>query len=149
MKSFINTLTGVLIMFCAAYAHADTPATLEGATVVDAKKAKELMDADKSMAIIDTRVKVEYSEEHLPNAVSVVYGEKSAKDASFDATKDSFDIAKLPANKDQAMLIYCNGPECWKSYKGSKAAVKAGYKKVYWFRTGIPEWKKAGYPTAK
>jgi rhodanese-related sulfurtransferase len=65
----------------------------------------------------------------------------------FDASQDSIDLSKLPADKKTAILIYCNGPECWKSYKASTAAIKAGYKTVYWYRLGIPEWKAKGYPT--
>ncbi len=130
-------------------AKADTPPNLEGTTVVDAKKAKELMEADKAMMVIDTRVKVEFAEEHLPNAKSIVYAEKSAKEVSFDASKDSFDVTQLPTDKGTALLLYCNGPECWKSFKASKAAIKAGYKKIYWFRTGMPDWKKNSFATAK
>jgi rhodanese-related sulfurtransferase len=44
------------------------------------------------------------------------------------------------------MIFYCNGAECWKSYKSSVVAVKAGYKNVYWLRDGIPEWKAKGLP---
>jgi rhodanese-related sulfurtransferase len=45
------------------------------------------------------------------------------------------------------VIFACNGPECWKSYKSASAAIAAGYKKVYWFRGGFPEWSLAGYPT--
>lgn len=73
------------------------------------------------------------------------YKEKSAKAADFDASQDSFDVSKLPSDKNAPLVIYCNSGECWKSYKASVAALKAGYKKVYWFRGGFPEWKAKGY----
>lgn len=56
---------------------------------------------------------------------------------------DSFDISKLPANKAAALVFACNGAECWKSYKASHAAPKAGHSKVFWFRGGLPEWRTA------
>jgi rhodanese-related sulfurtransferase len=113
--------------------------------VVDAVKAKSLIDS--GVMVIDSRVANEYAESHIKGAISVPYKEKSAKAVDFDASQDSFDLSKLPADKNTAMVIYCNGAECWKSYKASTAAVKAGYKTVYWLRLGIPEWKAKGYPT--
>lgn len=122
----------------------ETPGSLKGAEVVDAAKAKSLMDGGAKM--IDTRVANEYAEAHIKGAANVPYKEKSAKTADFDASQDSFDTSKLPADKNAAIITQCNGPECWKSYKGAVAAIKAGHKKVYWFRGGFPEWKAKGLP---
>lgn len=140
-------MTGILAAFLLAgnAAFADTPDNLKGATVVDAAKAKSL--SDSGVVVIDSRVANEYVESRIKGAISIPYKEKSAKSVDFDASQDSFDLSKLPANKDAGILIYCNGAECWKSYKASTAAIKAGYKTVYWFRLGIPEWKARGYPT--
>lgn len=135
----------VTFLFMGSMAFADTPDSLSGAIPVDAARTKFL--AESGVLVIDARVANEYAESHIRGAINVPYKEKSAKSADFDASQDSFDLSKLPASKDTAMVIYCNGPECWKSYKASKAAVKAGYKTVYWFRLGIPEWKAKGYPT--
>jgi len=122
----------------------ETPTSLKGAELVDATKAKSLMDS--GVKIIDTRVAIEFAEAHIKGAINVPYKEKSAKAIDFDASQDSFDVAKLPADKNAAIIMQCNGPECWKSYKASVAAMKAGYKKIYWFRGGFPEWKAKGYP---
>ncbi len=123
----------------------ETPPSLSGATVVTADKVKALVDA--GAVVVDTRVAAEYAEAHVKGARSVPYKEKSAKSAGFNAADDHFDLAKLPSDKAAPVVFYCNGPECWKSYKASVAAVKAGYAKVQWFRTGMPEWKAKGYPT--
>ena len=122
----------------------ETPTSLKGTELVDATKAKSLMDS--GVKIIDTRVAIEFAEAHIKGAINVPYKEKSAKAIDFDASQDSFDVAKLPADKNAAIIMQCNGPECWKSYKASVAAMKAGYKKIYWFRGGFPEWKAKGYP---
>ncbi len=122
----------------------ETPAFLDGTTVVTAEKAKELHD--KGVPMVDSRVANEYAEAHIKGAINVPYKEKSAKAVDFDAGQDSFDLSKLPADKNAPVLVYCNSGECWKSYKAGKAMVKAGYKKVYWFRGGFPEWKAKGYP---
>lgn len=145
---FRNTFilfAAVTVLLFGNTAFADTPDSLKGAILVDAVKAKSL--SDSGVMVIDSRVANEYAESHIKGAVSVPYKEKSAKSVDFDASQDSFDLSKLPANKNTAIIIYCNGAECWKSYKASAAAIKAGYKTVYWLRLGIPEWKAKGYPT--
>lgn len=141
---FITSILAAFLLLGNA-AFADTPDNLKGATLVDAAKAKSL--SDSGVTVIDSRVANEYVESRIKGAISVPYKEKSAKSADFDASQDSFDLSKLPANKDTGILTYCNGAECWKSYKAATAAIKAGYKTVYWFRLGIPEWKAKGYPT--
>lgn len=140
-----RTLVGIAALLLAGAAcAADTPATLDGATVVDAAKARSLMEGGARM--IDTRVANEFADAHIKGAVSVPYKEKSAKAADFDASQDSFDLAKASADKNAVIVTSCNGPECWKSYKAAKMLVKAGYKQVNWFRGGFPEWKAKGYP---
>ena len=124
---------------------AETPATLAGTKVVGAAEAKKLIDGGATA--IDTRVAAEYAEKTVKGAKSVPYKEKSAKEVGFDASQDQFDLSKLPADKAAPMVLFCNAGECWKSYKGSTAAVKAGYTKIYWFRGGLPEWVAAGLPT--
>lgn len=122
----------------------DTPPTLSGAKAVNAD------DVAKAQAggavVIDTRVAAEYADGHIKGAINVPYREKSAKAADFDASVDEFNIAKLPGDKAAAIVIYCNGPECWKSYKGSTAAIKAGYTNVLWYREGFPDWKSKNKP---
>ena len=93
---------------------------------------------------VDTRTDVEFKVGHVPGAVLVPYHEKSAKEADFDAAHDKFEIAKLGEDRNAELVFACNGPECWKSFKAAHAALKAGYRKVYWFRGGFPEWRNSG-----
>lgn len=143
VKSFLVIIGTAATLLSGAVNAADTPASLSGAAVVDAAKAKSLMDGGAAM--IDARAANEYAEAHIKGAQNIPYKEKSAKAADFDATQDSFDVSKLPADKNAGVIFQCNGAECWKSYKASAAAAKAGHKKVYWFRGGFPEWKAKGY----
>lgn len=121
-----------------------TPASLQGVTVVD----NDWVKANQGkMKIFDVRKKAEYVEAHIPGAVSVPYDEKSEKAANFDSKKDNLDLSKFPADKNEPIILYCNGPRCWKSYKASVLLVKAGHKKIYWYRNdGFPGWKSKGYP---
>ncbi len=123
----------------------DTPATLAGTKLV---AAEDIVKAVAGGAVlIDTRVASEYAEGHLKGAINVPYREKSAKAVNFDAGQDQFDLTKLPADKGTAMVMYCNGPECWKSFKASTAAIKGGYTNVQWYRSGFPDWKSKGLPS--
>lgn len=145
VKNIFLSFTTAAVLLLGNAAFADTPDGLKGATLVDAAKAKSLIDGGAKA--IDARVANEYAEAHIKGAMSVPYKEKSTKAADFDASQDSFDLSKLPADKNAAMVFYCNGAECWKGYKAAAASVKAGYKTVYWFRLGMPAWKAAGFPT--
>lgn len=122
-----------------------TPRQLPGATLVTAAEVEALLK--QGATLYDTRNGEEYAERHIAGARHVPYGEKSHKEVGFDAKADHFDLSKLVQDKNAPVIFACNGPECWKSYKSASAAIAAGYKKVYWFRGGFPEWSLAGYPT--
>jgi ABC-type phosphate/phosphonate transport system substrate-binding protein/rhodanese-related sulfurtransferase len=122
-----------------------TPRTLPGATVVTAPEVADLLK--KGGTLYDTRSAEEYNTRHIQGAKLLPYGEKSRKEVGFDDKADTFDVTKLPADKNAPVVFACNGAECWKSYKASLVAVKAGHKQVYWFRGGFPEWNLAGLPT--
>ena len=84
----------------------------------------------------------------MPGSVLVPYFEKSAKDPGYDPAQDQFELQRLGGNKSQALIFACNGAECWKSFKASRAAIQAGYTRVYWFRAGFPAWRGSGRKVA-
>ena len=121
-----------------------TPKALPGATVVDLEAMKALVS--HGAVLVDTRIESEYKDKHIPGALWLPYGEKSLKDVAFDPHADNFPgLARL--DRDRNIVFQCNGPECWKSYKASRTALAAGYRHVYWFRGGMPEWELAGERT--
>jgi rhodanese-related sulfurtransferase len=124
-----------------------TPRALAGATLVDAPGVSQLLQAG-GVQLIDTRNSEEFKAGHLPGAKLVPYIEKSAKDPDFNAKEDQFDLSQLPTDKTSLLVFSCNGPECWKSFKASHAAIKAGYTRVHWFRDGFPGWRDAGMQVA-
>lgn len=123
-----------------------TPLSLAGTTVVDSAEVEKLMQ--RGVRYFDTRVGTEYTEGHIPGAISLPYGEKSLKETDFDSKQDQFDVSKLGADKNAELIIGCGGGECWKSYKSSLLAVRAGYKKIYWARGGFVDWKATGRKVA-
>lgn len=127
-----------------ALAVEETPLNIPGGAMVNAEQAKALHD--KGAVFVDSRVAAEYAEKHIKGAISVVYKETHKKVGKLDP-KDSVDMSKLPSDKNKVLVFYCNGSPCWRGYKGADAAIKAGYKKVNWFRDGLPAWESKGYPT--
>jgi len=124
---------------------ADTPDTLAGVKIVSAEEALKM--AGRGVPLIDTRVATEYADKTIKGAKSVPYREKSAKEVRFDRSKDEFDLARLPSDKNAPLVFFCNSGECWKSYKASVVARDAGYKQIHWLRGGMPEWVAKGLPT--
>ena len=124
-----------------------TPTSLPGAKVISAAEAKLL--AANGMAVYDVRVPEEFDTAHLPGAISVPYKEASAKEVGFDPADDQFALNKLPKDKNTPFMMYCDGTICWKSYKSALMAIQGGWKNVYWFRGGFPEWKDAGLPVVE
>lgn len=123
---------------------AETPASIDGIKTVTAQEAAELQKG--GAVIIDPRRKLEYKEEHIKGSISVVYKGDSENKVGFDHSGDKFKIEKKVADKSTAVIPYCNGVKCWKSYKAAVKAKALGYTNVYWMRGGIPEWKAAGLP---
>lgn len=138
-----------LMLFAAPPAMAqqaiDTPATPPpGVKIVDAKQVQELQA--KGATIVDTRKASEYGEGSIKGAISVPYDpEKSAKAADFDPKQDKFDLSKFP-DKNAHIVVFCNSGTCWKSYKSAVVLAQNGYKNVYWYRNGYPDWKARKFP---
>lgn len=120
-----------------------TPEVLPGATIVAAEQVKKMMA--EGVPLFDVRPESHFREAHIPGAKHVAYQLNSPKETEYDDSVDKFDLAKLPTDKNAPMIFQCNGAECWYSYKAARYMVKRGFKRVYWFRTGIPAWKGAGY----
>ena len=122
----------------------NTPESYQGITVVDAEWVKA---NHGKVQVFDARKKGEYVERHIPGAVSAYYNEKSEKTLDFDESQDKWDMSVYPRDKNAPVVVYCNGPACWKSFKTAVRLVKAGYTNVHWLRDGFPGWTDKGYPT--
>ncbi|MGI4849958.1 MAG: rhodanese-like domain-containing protein, partial [Janthinobacterium lividum] len=120
-----------------------TPPAIAGVTLVDASEVARLI---ASGAIpVDTRTPKEFAAAHIAGAINLPYIERSLKEKDFNADVDDFSaLARAPAGK--ALIFFCNGPECWKSYKASRLASGKGYKSLYWYRKGMPDWRDKAMP---
>ncbi len=140
------TAFGFIAATGAAYAQvAETPtAAPAGVKIVNAKEVQDLQA--KGAILADTRKASEYGEGSIKGAISVPYDpEKSAKAAVFDESMDKFDMTKF-ADKNANLVMFCNSGTCFKSYKAAVVLAKNGYKNVFWYRDGVPDWKARKLP---
>ena len=124
-----------------------TPTSLPGARIIAAAEARDLMA--KGVAIYDVRDNETHKMGYIPGSILVPYDEASAKEVDFDHVDDKFALDRLPKDKNTPLIMFCDGTVCWKSYKSTVMAIRAGWKNIYWFRGGFPEWKEAGFVIAK
>ena len=134
-------LISLLLFFCtcitnvsyAANSDYRSPEQVEGTITTSFQEAKVLFD--KGVVFIDVRNPRLYAKNHIPGAFHL-------------DLKNAFNEPAVTAiaKKDQTIVIYCSGVKCSRSYHASEKAVLWGFRKVHYFRGGIVEWKKAGYP---
>ena len=112
------------------------PDTVNGTKKVQHVEAKALHDA--GVIFLDVRGEAAFNESHVAGAEHLDF-----KGAGF--TQEAFSgLVGGPAEK---VVIYCNGEKCTRSAMASEKAVAWGYKNVYYFRGGFPDWNNNEYPT--
>ncbi|HEX5077859.1 MAG TPA: quinoprotein dehydrogenase-associated putative ABC transporter substrate-binding protein, partial [Geminicoccaceae bacterium] len=132
---------------------AATPATLEGATVVDTAALRKLIESDRPI-LIDVMSKPTGPEgeaawqppppKHLPGSVwlpNVGLGSLSPEFAAYFA--DNLE-ALTEGDAARPRVFYCDA-NCWFGYNAAKRAVRElGYSHVYWYPEGVEGWRTAG-----
>ncbi|MBF0341920.1 MAG: rhodanese [Magnetococcales bacterium] len=119
-----------------------TPPT--GINLVEADQVVKLQA--EGAILVDARKAAEFAEASIKGAVSVPYDpEVSAKDANFDPSRDKYDLGKIP-DKSKNYVVFCNASACWKSFKLVTVMAREGYKNLYWYRNGFPDWKARKLP---
>ena len=92
---------------------------------ITAEEAKNRMDSDDTIIILDVRTQEEYEERHIPGAILI-------PNESIGTEKQE----QLP-DMDQEILVYCRSGN--RSAQAAKKLVEAGYTQIYDFG-GIMDW---------
>lgn len=100
---------------------------------IDLKTAKEMLDSDQKMIIID--ISPQYGQGHLPRAVNYYMGNGTLEKA----------MANL--DKDGTYLVY--GRKKSFSVAGAQKLANAGFKNVFCLDGDYDKWVEAGYETIK
>jgi len=91
----------------------------------------------KEAVIIDVRSKIEYDVIHIDKSLHIPLAYATFVN----------DVGKLiKENPEKIIVFYCNGVTCLKSYEAAQKMMEAGYKNVFAYDAGIPEWSKL-YPS--
>jgi len=98
-------------------------------------QVKELFDR-KEAIIIDARGAEAFAAGHIRGAVTLPLGELSVRLPTFIKNFD----------RQSMIVVYCNGFGCPDSMALGKKLIETGYRQVFLFEGGFPEWRDAGYP---
>ncbi len=110
-----------------------SPTQVDGAVTVDTAAAKALFD--QQVAFVDVRKDSDWDAGRIPGAIHLDIKGKYTADA-----------LGAEVQKDEAVVVYCNGESCLRSSEAAKMAVNWGFGKVHYYRDGFPAWKAAGNP---
>jgi len=97
-------------------------------------ESEQLNAQFNDVIIVDVRSKYEYDTLHINNAVNIPLN-------NVGFTRE---LEALQAGS-RAIVFYCNGHSCYKSYKACNSATSAGISNVYAYDSGVFDWARA-YP---
>lgn len=93
----------------------------------------ELAATYNTATIVDVRSKMEFDVVHINKALHIPM-------SNTDFLTQL--AARAKQNSNAAIVFYCNGFHCAKSYEAAEQAMQAGYKKVFCYDAGAMEWTK-------
>ncbi|TAN41118.1 MAG: rhodanese-like domain-containing protein [Nitrospirae bacterium] len=112
----------------------EMPESLAGVSIVKGDEVAKLKA--KGAKVLDNRVRAQYDTERVEGAQLLTVDELLKNPA-----------LAAPYNKEQDVVLYCNGIKCWRSPAAAILLQHLGFKKIHWYREGLPDWKKRGLPT--
>jgi rhodanese-related sulfurtransferase len=98
---------------------------------IDVSEAKELIETDPSIVILDVRTDGEYHSEHIEGAINIPVDELEQR------------IGEM--NPNTKLLVYCRTGN--RSTIAAQTLLENGFTGFYHMQDGIEAWKQAGYPT--
>jgi rhodanese-related sulfurtransferase len=99
-------------------------------------QVKELYDRREAL-FVDARDEKVFAAGHIAAAVSLPLGKTGTALPRF----------RRDVPGEQPLVVYCSGYDCHDSRDLATRLLAAGYRTVYVFEGGYPEWRDAGYPT--
>ena len=134
---------------------APVPASLDGATTVDAEGLQRLLAAETPL-LIDVlpaprkpkdrpagRIWRPKPRENIPGSVwlpNVGYGELSSEFEGY--FRDNL-VRLTDGDLARQLVFYCQA-DCWMSWNAAKRALAYGYRNVVWYPEGTDGWEEAG-----
>lgn len=132
MTLFVNAIPGVLIQknIHAAEGNKKTQTEIKN---ISAKQARELIDNDKDVFILDVRTKDEYNEVHLKDAHLIPIQELEQN------------LNNIP--RDKKVVVHCAAGK--RSARACEILKDKGLKSLFNVEGGIRTWEAEGFPVEK
>ncbi len=130
-----------------------TPASLAGANVIDAKALAALIASDRPL-LIDVAAEEAKPAGMAPDALWLPIHRSvpgsvwmpGAGDGALTPPQDALLTAQVDAltagAKAKPVVVFCHR-DCWASWNAAKRLVRQGYLRVYWFPDGVEGWQDA------
>src|SRR4029077_15662762 len=96
---------------------------------------------DSSAIVLDARPYEEYAVSHIPGARSV-RGKPGTTPALYVA--DASEVVENLPDRNQALVLYCNGLYCGRSERFADELLSLGYRNVSRYQLGTPGWRALG-----
>lgn len=103
----------------------------EQVQMMSADELTGLMDSGRSFVLIDARPAYEFSQAHIPGAISMPL--------------DLIDRLAAGLDKSQMIVTYCGNLHCPISTKAANELRRLGFQNVYDYKGGMQEWAQKGY----
>ena len=92
--------------------------------------------------VIDTRKPGEFQAGHLPGAINVMAKDDVPAEENVAAVERA-----VGSDRDQALVLYCNGPFCKGTRRLAQQLADADFTNVRRYQLGMPIWRALGGPT--
>jgi len=129
---FMNMITDITA-FKNLHADEKQPKTQTDVNNIFPKQAKELIDKEKDVFVLDVRTEEEYKEVHIKDAHLIPIQELEQN------------INKIP--KDKKVIVHCASGK--RSARACETLKDKGLKELYNLSGGISKWQSEGYPVEK
>lgn len=96
---------------------------------------------NEGVYFLDARPERVYEKGTIPGAVNI-------PDTKFIRSPEQY-LDLLPSDKNTPIVTFCGGYICVKSHIVANQLIKMGYKNVFVYAAGVPEWKEKGLPLGK
>lgn len=133
MKNYLIFIFALLCFSINTVNAADeAPIDIKGVETIGTERARVLLE--QGLPFIDVRSLKDFNAGHLPGAHHLaIHGE-------------DFTVENLMAiaDKEAALVFYCNGITCMGSSLASQKAVEWGWTRVIYYREGFRHWQAEG-----
>ena len=126
---FRRTVSGIMLTLLLVGMLTSSSSAVNAYVDVDVSQAKQMIDSNPDLVILDVRTQSEYDAGHIQNATLIPVSELGGRLGELD--------------KNREILVYCASGG--RSATASQTLVENGFSKVYNMLGGITAWKNAWY----